>query len=126
MAEAAGVERVRITGTEAARRINAMLPLKEVAAAAAVAILAMVLLVPVMRLDNASARVPFYYSLRGDGLFYGMTVRSIAEDGDMPAVARLGAPEGLDLRDFPLTADNLNSGLVRALSLLSAVWAPLV
>lgn len=84
---------------------------------------AAVVAVPVLRLQDAAWRVPFGYDHHSDHLFYAMTVKTIAEDGDLWRTPALGAPFGLDLRGFPIGVDQLNYLIVRFLTAFSDDWA---
>src|SRR5437763_12389820 len=54
----------------------------------------------VLQLWTADLRVPFLYG--GDGLLFQALVKGVIEQGWYLHNARLGAPFGLDLHDFPL------------------------
>lgn len=90
------------------------------------AVLAGVIAVAVFQVRPSTLRVPFAYDSKIDALFYEMTVKSIAEDGSLSQVDRLGAPDSLDLRDYPMGADNLNHAVIRLLALFSGDWRLLV
>src|SRR5207253_5511652 len=68
-------------------------------------------LLELWRVDLAA---PFTYA--ADSLFYEMLVQSTVENGWYLHNDRLGAPYGLDMRDFPL-ADSLHFAIVRLIGL---------
>jgi phosphoglycerol transferase len=75
-------------------------------------ILSTIILVLVLRLWRADLRVPLDYT--GDGLLYQTLIKSTLEHGWYLHNDRLGLPDGLDLRDFPL-ADGLHLLLIKVL-----------
>ena len=65
-------------------------------------------------------KLPIVY--QGDGLFQGMIIRQIMEDGWFPALNdRLGAPFGSNLSDYPMS-EAANVMLVKLLALFSDNW----
>src|SRR5688572_16757036 len=75
--------------------------------------LAIALAFPALGLGGSSIRRPYNYDLGIDVLFYGFSAKTLI-DGDKSLLdtPELGAPFGLNLRDFPLGADNANHALV--------------
>jgi hypothetical protein len=93
-----------------------------VVASAVTALVMVVLLVPALHLGNADADVPFRY--KEDGLFFGMTVKTVIEQGWYEHNDRLGAPFGLDLYDFAaLGGNNLDYTAIKAFGLFSDDYA---
>jgi phosphoglycerol transferase len=81
-----------------------------------------VLLIPALHLGQADANVPFRY--KQDGLFFGMTVKTVIEQGWYEHNDRLGAPFGLDLHDFAaLGGNNLDYVAIKAFGLFSGDYA---
>jgi phosphoglycerol transferase len=80
-----------------------------------------VVLAWLLRPWDLSLRSPFAYG--GDGLFYAMNVKSILQGGWMQETARLGAPFGQELYDFPIGGDNGNYLLIKGIGLFSGDWA---
>ncbi len=55
--------------------------------------------------------------------FYAMNTKSIVQGGWVQETARLGAPFGQVLYDFPVGADNGNYLIIKSLSAVSGDWA---
>jgi phosphoglycerol transferase len=79
-------------------------------------VLCAVALVWVLRLWRADLSTPLCYT--GDGLLYTSWIRSVLDQGWYLSDPRLGAPDGMDMRDFPLD-DNLHFFLLKLLGLLA-------
>lgn len=69
----------------------------------------------VLRLKH-DLSIPFSYS--GDGLISAALIKGIIENGWYVKNGYLGAPNGLNMLDFPL-ADNLHFALIKAISLFT-------
>jgi phosphoglycerol transferase len=87
----------------------------------AVAILSLVIVVLVMQLWRANSRLPFAY--HGEALYNGLLVKGILEYGWHLSNPALGAPTGLDLRDVPMSDNNLHFALIRPLALVTSNYA---
>jgi hypothetical protein len=77
------------------------------------AVLCISILICVLRLWEADLRVPFSYD--GDGLFYGMIIKAIIDNGWYLHNPFLGMPMGLDMYDFPL-ADSIHLLVIKVIS----------
>jgi phosphoglycerol transferase len=85
------------------------------------AILSVALVVVLLQLWRADLRVPFTY--RGEAIYNGMLVKGVLEQGwhlDNPA---LGAPASVDLRDVPMSDNNLHFAVIRILGLGTSNYA---
>jgi phosphoglycerol transferase len=88
-------------------------------AAAGISTIAAILLLQLWRAD---LHVPFEY--RGDVLLNAFLVKSVIEHGWFWTNPSVGAPIGLELYDFPVSAhDGFHLLLIKLLSLLSKDWA---
>jgi len=87
----------------------------------AATILSLVTVVLVMQLWRADLRLPFAY--HGEALFNGVLVKGILEQGWYLGNPALGAPTGLDLRDVPVSDNNLHFALIWPLRLVTANYA---
>lgn len=85
------------------------------------AILSLVLVVAVMQLWRADLRVPFTY--HGEAIYNGMLVKGVLEQGWHLSNPALGAPAGVDLRDVPMSDNNLHFALIRLLRLGTSNYA---
>jgi hypothetical protein len=91
-------------------------------APAVTALVTVLLLGPALHLGEADANVPFRY--QQDGLFFGMTVKTVIEQGWYDHNSRLGAPYGLDLQDFAaLGGNNLDYVVIKGFGLFSDDYA---
>jgi hypothetical protein len=88
------------------------------------ATLSLLLLAVVLELWRADPRVPLAY-MPGDVPLVATLVKSIGETGWVLDNPRLGAPFGLNLRDFPFV-DAFHFLALRALSVLVNEWGTLV
>jgi phosphoglycerol transferase len=87
-----------------------------------VALLSSIAAVPVLHLWRADLRVPFEYD--GDSLLFSMIVKSLVDHGWFLTNPNLGAPQGLLMHDYPVSAhDTLHLLVIRGLSLFSHDWA---
>ena len=69
-------------------------------------------------------KLPIVYD--GDGLFYGMMIRQIMEEGWFPALNhRLGAPFGSDPSDYPLS-EAANVLMVKLIAFFSDDWVVVI
>ena len=69
-------------------------------------------------------KLPIVYD--GDGVFYGMMIRQIMEEGWFPALNhRLGAPFGSDLSDYPLS-EAANVLMVKLIAFFSDDWVVVI
>src|SRR3989442_8860406 len=85
-------------------------------------ILSMIGVVIVMQLwQRPDLRLPFVY--HGEALYNGMLVKGILEQGWHLSIPALGAPEGLDLRDVPVSDNNLHFALMWPLRLVTSNYA---
>ena len=89
-----------------------------------VVVLVTALLTWALKLWSVSPRVPFSYE--GDTLFYGLNAKSIIETGWIQENARVGAPFGLEMYDFPLGGDNGNYLVMKAMSWFTGDWGLLL
>ncbi len=88
-------------------------------ATAAISILAAV---SVLQLWKADLHVPFEYG--GDGLLFSLLVKSVVDHGWVWGNPSVGAPLGLALQDYPVSAhDSLHLLLIRIMSLATGDWA---
>jgi hypothetical protein len=87
----------------------------------AVALLSLVAVVLVMQLWRANSRLPFAYL--GEALYNGLLIKGILEQGWHLSNPALGAPTGLDLRDVPMSDNNLHFALIRPLALVTSNYA---
>ena len=78
------------------------------------ALLSMICLVLVLQPRNFNPLYAYEYS--GDSLLHTMAIKAIVEHGWYQHIDRLGAPDGLQLEDFPM-CDNLCCAIIRFLSL---------
>jgi hypothetical protein len=86
---------------------------------AAVSLLAATLLLRLWRMD---LRVPLDYS--GDALQYEFVIKSVIDHGWYLTNPDIGAPNGLQLYDFPVCAnDTVHLLLIKGMSLFSRDWA---
>lgn len=85
------------------------------------AILSLVLVAAVMQLWRADLRVPFTY--QGEAIYNGMLVKGVLEQGWHLSNPALGAPAGVDLRDVPMSDNNLHFALIRLLRLGTSNYA---
>jgi phosphoglycerol transferase len=90
---------------------------RELLFTAATGLLALLLLVPVLRLWELAWRVPLNYG--ADATFYLMIAKDAVRDGSYLTNGRLGAPFGQDLHDFPLGGDHLNIAVIEGLGLFT-------
>ena len=93
---------------------------RDVVAAVAVGLLALLAAAWVIRLWQADFATPFRYTPLDDTKFYLMLIRSIIRHGWFGAGSSLGAPFGQQLADFPQGADNLNFVILRGLTLFTS------
>jgi phosphoglycerol transferase len=70
-----------------------------------------------LHLGQADLTLPLSY--QGDSLYYEMLVQTTVETGWYLHNDRLGAPDGLDMNDFPMS-DGLNFGLIKVISWFTA------
>jgi len=85
-------------------------------------ILSMIGVVIVMQLwQRPDLRLPFVY--HGEALYNGMLVKGILEQGWHLGNPALGAPTGLDLRDVPVSDNNLHFALIWPLRLVTSNYA---
>src|SRR5215470_12469933 len=66
-------------------------------------------------------RLPFAY--HGEALYNGVLVKGILQRGWHLSTPELGAPVGLDLRDVPMSDNNLHFALIWPLRLVTSDWA---
>ena len=85
------------------------------------AILSVALVVALLQLWRADLRVPFTY--RGEAIYNGMLVKGVLEGGWHLSNPALGAPAGVDLRDVPMSDNNLHFALIRLLGLATSSYA---
>ena len=77
-----------------------------------------VALIWALQLDQADFRVPFYYTVRGDNFEHAMWLKTTADHGWYLNNPRLGAPDGMDLHDYPLS-DSVHFATVRLIRLFT-------
>jgi phosphoglycerol transferase len=89
------------------------------ATAAAISIIAAIFL---LELWKADLHVPFDYT--GDALLFSLIVKSTVDYGWFLLNPMVGAPGGLDLRDYPVSAhDSFHLLIVKAMSTFTNDWA---
>jgi phosphoglycerol transferase len=88
---------------------------------ASAAILSLGLVVVIMGLWAADPRVPLSY--HAEALFNGVLVKGTLEQGWHLSQPALGAPGRLDLRDLPMSDNNLHFALIRLLGLVIPDYA---
>lgn len=76
--------------------------------------LALLLLVPVLRLDQADLAVPLGWG--GDTFYYQVVVKGLVENGLVAANPSLGFPHGSSLCDTPIIFEPLHLALLRSLT----------
>jgi phosphoglycerol transferase len=86
----------------------------------AAAVISIAVVVGVLRLWRADLWVPFCYG--GDGLYTGLWIKGIIDNGWYLDNDRVGAPGGVNLADFPL-ADNLHFLVLKLIGLAVRDWA---
>jgi phosphoglycerol transferase len=79
------------------------------------AVLSAVLVIVLMQLWRADVRVPFTY--HGEAIYNDMLVKGVLEQGWHLSNPALGAPAGADLRDVPISDNNLHFALIKLLGL---------
>ena len=95
---------------------------KNIVACSITILLCIILLIWVMRLWNNDLGIPIGYS--GDGLFYGVMIKGMIDNGWYLNNKYLAAPVGLHLHyDFSLGADSLHYLFIKFISLFSSNWA---
>jgi phosphoglycerol transferase len=82
-----------------------------------VAILSLVGVVLVMRLWEADLRLPLTY--RAEAIFNAVLVKGVLEHGWHLSNPALSAPTGLDMRDLPMSDNNLHFAMIKGLGLLT-------
>jgi phosphoglycerol transferase len=82
--------------------------------------LSVALVIYLLRLWRADFAIPFIH--KSDAVFTSMCIKGVIENGWYLTNPRLGAPDGLDLRDYPM-ADNLHFLGFKFLSLFTHNWA---
>lgn len=88
---------------------------------ASAAVLSVALVVVLLQLWRADLRVPLAY--HGEAIYNGMLVKGVLEQGWHLGNPALGAPAGVDLRDVPMSDNNLHFALIRLLGLASTNYA---
>ncbi len=94
---------------------------KEIIAYLLIALLSLLILIAVMQLWRADLRIPFTYY--GEAMFNGLLVKGLMDHSwhlDNPS---LGAPDGLNLRDVPMSDNNFHLLFVKLLTLLTNDYA---
>ncbi len=102
--------------TEPARRMLADLALITFITTAA--------LVVIYGLWSAHLRVVFGYG--GDGLLNDALAKNIVQTGWVQTSSRLGAPFGQSLYDFPISGDNGNFLIMRAMAIFTSDWSLII
>jgi phosphoglycerol transferase len=95
-------------------------PGRLLAEAAVAAMVSVLLAIWLLQLWRADLRVPFH--AHGDGVFFGMMVKALIEEGWYLTNRHLGAPFALTLHDFPLS-EAFHLGVIKLMSLFSQDWA---
>lgn len=95
-------------------------PGRLLAEAAVAAMVSVLLAIWLLQLWRADLRVPFY--AHGDGVFFGMMVKALIDQGWYLTNRHLGAPFALTLHDFPLS-EAFHLGVIKLMSLFSQDWA---
>jgi phosphoglycerol transferase len=101
-----------------ARRLGPWL--REAAGYATGVVLSLAILWQVLGLKKADFRVPLH--LPGDGVYYGLLVKTMLETGWVHVNPALGAPFQLELYDFA-HFDNLHLGIMKVMGWFSHDWA---
>jgi hypothetical protein len=86
-----------------------------------VVVLSIAMVALLMRLWQADLRIPFTY--QAEALFNALLVKGILEHGWHLSNPWLGAPGGLDLRDLPMSDNNLHFAAIRLLGLATSDYA---
>jgi phosphoglycerol transferase len=86
-----------------------------------VAILSLLLVILVMRLWRANLHVPLTY--HAEAMFNAVLIKGLLEQGWHLSNPALGAPASLDMRDIPMSDNNLHFGLIRLLGLVTSDYA---
>jgi hypothetical protein len=94
--------------------------LRAVAAYTSAALLCLLLAGGVLKLWHANLRIPFVQA--GDALFLGTAVKGTIENGWFLQNDSIGAPNGVDLSDYPVP-DNLHFLCVKLIGMTTRNWA---
>ena len=94
--------------------------LKEIRGYAVAVVLSLLLLFPLLHLDQADLSVPFYH--RGDALYYAAMIKGIVEHGWYFQNPDLGMPSGLLMYDA-LNSDNLHYLVLKGISFFTPDYA---
>lgn len=86
-----------------------------------VAILSLVLVVLLMRLWQADLRIPLTY--HAEAIFNAVLVKGVLEQGWHLSHPTLGAPASLDMRDVPMSDNNLHFAVIKLLGLATSGYA---
>ena len=89
---------------------------KNAAGYAATLLVVLIAMTATLRLWHADLRVPLVY--RGDNLMNQMFIQNILETGWVYDGARIGAPDNLNMRDYPLP-DVLHLGIIKLMGYAS-------
>lgn len=84
------------------------------------ALLSLVIFAWTTKVWRADLTVPLHYS--GDALYYGTLIKTYLDNESFFDNKFLGAPGGLNWRDYPETLDNLNLFLIKIIALFSKQW----
>jgi phosphoglycerol transferase len=103
-----------LLATAPARNAGGLAPIletwKNVAGYAATLVAVLAVMTVTLQLWRADLRVPFVY--QNDNLMGQMFVQNVLETGSVYDGARIGAPDGQDMRDYPLP-DVLHLGIIK-------------
>jgi hypothetical protein len=113
-AEAPNEAAAPVRGAEA--RSSTLESWKNAAGYAATLLVVLTAMTATLRLWRADLREPFVYG--GDNLLSQMFIQNVLETGWVYDGARIGAPDGQDMRDFPLP-DVLHLGIIKLMGYVS-------
>lgn len=85
------------------------------------AIFSLILFVLITHAWNLNLSIPFFYSW--DSLFSGFLIKSMIDVGGYMTNPYIGAPNGFNLADFPINADNFNFLIIKVLSYFTKNYA---
>src|SRR5262245_29933714 len=109
-----------MSGTRRRREGNRMFTTKTLLAAIAAGGLSLIVAVWALGLGPSNGHAPPSY--RGDGIWTAALIKGMIENGWYLSNPAVGAPFGLDCRDFPM-ADNLHFGIMWLLTLGAGSYA---
>ena len=85
-----------------------------------VAILSLVGVVLVMRMLESDLRIPLTY--HAEAIFNAVLVKGVLDHGWHLSNSALSAPTGVDMRDLPMSDNNLHFAVIKGLGLVTASY----